>query len=431
MVRTPWGNAAELRSRRLRPGPSESREAVARNQRERLFAATVAAVAEHGYEAVRVADVVKLSGVSRSAFYRHFEDKLDCFLATIDAIAAFATDRIAAAYAVEGSWDDRLRAAADEFLALVLEQPAAAHVCLVDVYAAGAPATERLDRATAAVEREVVKAFEESPEHAGMPHDIVRGIVGGINKAIHTRLRRGEESELPRIVPELVEWGLGYHAPPKRLRRPRRMPDRGAAPVHTSGEAAERLTTAMTATVAEHGYPNATISEIADRAAASLSTFYAHFPTKEDAFQAVVDRAHTDLIAAAVPPYERAGDWRHGVRDGLDALLGFLAAEPAVASVAVIDVLAAGPAALEGGDRTLAALDAYLAAGYDEAAASPPAIASEAIAGAIYSLVYAQIRKRRVERMRELAPTAAFVALAPFLGSREACAVANAPVGAF
>ena len=62
------------------------REEAERNQRERLFAAMVATVAEKGYEATTVADLVKLSGVSRSAFYRHFEDKQECFLTAAEAL---------------------------------------------------------------------------------------------------------------------------------------------------------------------------------------------------------------------------------------------------------------------------------------------------------------------------------------------------------
>ena len=46
----------------------------------------VATVAEKGYEATTVADLVELSGVSRSAFYRHFADKQACFLAAIEAL---------------------------------------------------------------------------------------------------------------------------------------------------------------------------------------------------------------------------------------------------------------------------------------------------------------------------------------------------------
>src|SRR5262245_21237593 len=84
-MRTQWGNAEKLRDRKLRPGQRLPAEEVALNQRERLFAALVAVVAEKGYEATRVEDLLDLSGVSRSAFYEHFNDKQDCLLAAVNA----------------------------------------------------------------------------------------------------------------------------------------------------------------------------------------------------------------------------------------------------------------------------------------------------------------------------------------------------------
>src|SRR3954463_9956361 len=80
MMRTPWGESEELRSRRMRPGRGTPREEADLNHRERLFAAVVALVNEKGYEATRIADLVKLSGISRSAFSRQFSDKRECFL---------------------------------------------------------------------------------------------------------------------------------------------------------------------------------------------------------------------------------------------------------------------------------------------------------------------------------------------------------------
>ena len=78
----------------LPPGRGTPREEAERNQRERLFAAMVATVAEKGYEATTVADLVKLSGVSRSAFYRHFADKQACFLAAIEALVEPALETV-------------------------------------------------------------------------------------------------------------------------------------------------------------------------------------------------------------------------------------------------------------------------------------------------------------------------------------------------
>src|SRR3954462_8043884 len=51
---------------------------VLRDQRERLLAAVPAVAAEHGYEAMSVADIVKKAAVSRNAFYRNFRDKQEC-----------------------------------------------------------------------------------------------------------------------------------------------------------------------------------------------------------------------------------------------------------------------------------------------------------------------------------------------------------------
>lgn len=425
MTTTPWGDASDLRARRLRPGPGASPAAVTRNQRERMHAAMVAAVAENGYEGTRVADVVKLSGVSRSAFYKHFEDKLDCFLKTIDELTTLAFAELERHYHRDLPWEERLRGVADAFLDLVLEQPAAARLCLVEVYAAGPQAVERLDRAVANAESEVSRAFRESDERRGMPRDVVRAIVGGVHKTIHTRLRRGEQVELIHELPQLIDWGIGYHAPPEPLRRPRRRADRGAAPLADASVARERLVTAVTETVAERGYPEATIIEIAERASASLSTFYGNFENKEEALLAALERERVQSLAASSAAFDAETDRPAAVRAALDALFGFFAAEPAAASVAIVEAFTAGPAGLESGDQTIRGLHPFLRPAVEPAQGVEPLV-TEAVANAVYSLAYCQIRRDRTEQMRELTPTATFVALEPLLGAAGACAVANA-----
>jgi AcrR family transcriptional regulator len=389
-----------------------------------MYAAMVAAVAENGYEGTRVSDVVKLSGVSRSAFYKHFEDKLDCFLATLDATTALAYEQLAEAYDLELPWEERLRVVADALLDLVLEQQAAARLCLVEVYAAGPEAVKRLDRAVLAAEDALATAFSESPERKGMPRDIVRAIVGGILKTVHTRLRRGEEAELIQELPQLIDWGLSYQAPPERLRRPRRRAERGAAPRPDPAVARERLVTAITETIAEHGYPDTTIIEIAERASASLSTFYGSFENKEEALLAALDREREQSLIAFRAAYEAAPDWPLAVRAGTDALFGFLAAEPAAASIAIINAFTAGPDALEAGDQTIRAIQVYLEPGL-ELAPDSSGLVTEAVSNAVYALIYGHVREGRAERLRELTPTATYVQLAPFIGATAACATAN------
>src|SRR5690349_16548569 len=86
MVVTPWGDSKRLSEKTLPPGRGTTAAEAEQNHRERLYGAMVANVAEKGYEATTILDLVEVSGVSRSAFYKHFNDKQACFLAAIEAL---------------------------------------------------------------------------------------------------------------------------------------------------------------------------------------------------------------------------------------------------------------------------------------------------------------------------------------------------------
>src|SRR5882724_12016043 len=261
MVRTPWGDADTLRDRKLRPGQRLPAGEVVRNQRERLFAALVAVVAEEGYEGTRVEDLLELSGVSRSAFYEHFSDKQDCLLAAIE---AFVGPTIASIAAANGqiSGEQRARAALEALVRQIVEQPAASRLCFVEIFAAGPRAVEQIDRATDACQNFVSAALDETPGHEQLPPEIVRATIGGLRKVIHTRLYRGEEEKLLELVPQMWDWVLSYPAPPTSLRRPRNRPP--ASTARPEGyDQAERILRALASVVAEKSYPTMTVGDIA------------------------------------------------------------------------------------------------------------------------------------------------------------------------
>jgi hypothetical protein len=64
-------------------------------------------------------------------------------------------------------------------------------------------------------------------------------------------------------------------------------------------------------------------------------------------------------------------------------------------------------------------LEALLVPGYERAPDTPP-IAAEAIGGAIYALIYHQVKQKGPESMPELVPMATYMTLAPFVGAEEA-----------
>ncbi|HYJ00503.1 MAG TPA: TetR/AcrR family transcriptional regulator [Thermoleophilaceae bacterium] len=424
MSKTPWGKAEELGSRRLAPGPSHSREAVASNQRERLLGATVAVVADLGYEATRVADIISVAGVSRSAFYKHFDNKQECFMATIDEIVRAVSQTIATTYdSHDGPWDDRLRAALDVFVALTVAQPAAARLCFVEVYAAGPEAIEHVEGIGDGFVSLAVDALRESPERAGAQRELVRAVVGGLRQIIHARLLHERQEELSELASDLFDWCLSYRAPVEPLRRPRKPP---ALPPSAPRPDAprDRILNAVFEIAAEKGYRQMTITEIARRASVSLSTFYMLFDGKPDVFLAAIDDGERRMLEIALPAYHEAPDWPHAVKNGLHAFFAFMACNPATATLGGLDVFSGGTGALERHARSLQRFQALLSRGFEQHPDTSP-IVGEAVAGAVAELLYQGIRDSNPGRLYELASAATFVALSPFVGPVEATAVAN------
>lgn len=426
MVRTPWGDAGELRERKLSPGRGTPPEEVARSQRERLFGAMVAVVSVKGYEATRVTDLLELSGVSRKAFYEHFADKRECFLAAIRTLTDAGTAIMLRGYNAPGSWEQRVEGGLEAFTRLLAAQPAAARMCFVEIYAAGAPAIEAVERAFGEFETVLRAALEETEERAGMPPQIVRALIGGLRKVIHTRLHRGQEADLEGIAPALTAWAMSYYPPPEPLRRGRR-PKRtaaGEARALAEHDQAERIMRALAEAVAERGYAETTLDDIVGRASCSLSTFYGYFEDKEEAMLATLDRGGALLLATVLPAFRRGGEWPQAVRTALGAMLSYAIEEPAFAKVGAVDVYGAGRRALEQRDQVMEGMGALLNQGYELNPGASP-IAAEAIGGAIYALTYDQVMAGGPESLPEIAPLATYIALAPFLGSEAAVRVAN------
>lgn len=424
MVRTPWGDAAQLRERKLRPGRGTPREEAQRSQRERLFAATVATVAEKGYEATTVADLVELSGVSRSAFYRHFEDKQACFLAAVEALVGPALKRLGGGDESEPGVD-RGRRAFVELIESIVAQPAAAKMCIVEVYAAGEEGAALVDRMFDSATEAAAQLLARIPGREGMPEELVRSLVGGIQKVIHKRLWRGQEEELVDLAPQLWDWMLGYHVPPGPLKATRRrqvktLPFEERQKIATPPE---RILRALSAVVAEKGYPDTTVAEVVERASTSQRTFYEHFKNKEDAIVAALDSGSAHMLAAALPAFRRAPEWKYAVHDTIEAMFRWGAEEPEYARMGGVAMYAAGKRALEQREMVTEGMEGLLAPGYELKPDTPP-IAAEAVGGALYNLLYEHVNKKGPETLPDIVPTLVYVTLAPFLEAEDAYEVA-------
>jgi AcrR family transcriptional regulator len=391
---------------------------------ERLLAAMTAVTAEKGYDRTRVADLIRAAQMSRKTFYRTFSSKEECLLAAIDAIALAAGRRILDAYRDhEGPWDARLGASLNVGVEMVVVHPAAARLFLVDAYAGGPEATERVERFWRGIERLAGHALRESSRHQGMPSELPRAIVGGVRQILHTRVRGGSENELRPLAPELAAWAFGYRSPAQPL-RPSSPSLPEPSPAGESAGPRERIVWAVAEILDRKRYQAMTIADIAQHASISFTTFYAHFKGKEDALIAAMEHGEQQLLAATLPAYQAAPSWPRAVGAGLHAFFAHLSANPVMARLGGFESYSAGDAVRAWRERSIAGFQALLEPGL-RAHPGVPKVVSEAVGCTIAAMFYDELRQRRAERLYEIAPLAVYVALSPFVGSQDACAIAN------
>lgn len=390
-----------------------TRAQVVGNQRARLFGAVIAVVSSKGYETATVADVVELSGVSRSDFYRHFANKGECLAAA----AAELVEPTLAELRATGGGEAALR----RLLELVDSQPAAARVWFVELPAAGGAGEAVAEQGAAALSRQFAQ-LADAAGGSGPDPELAGILTGGVQKLIHTRLHRAREERLAPLAGELWRWLASVSPPPAPLpMRRSRLKVRGGFQGYTP---AERIARAVATIVAEKGYLGMSTDDIAAEASISLSTFYGHFADKRDAVLAALEMSGAQIMALAGPAARRASDWKQGVRSLYEAICAYFAAEPEMAQLATVGVYGAGPQALARRDRVIDSLAAMLAPGYEENP-SAPTLSAEAAAATVYALIARHVRSKGPESLPSVVPLATYVTLVGFVGAERAAAIAN------
>jgi AcrR family transcriptional regulator len=163
-----------------------------------------------------------------------------------------------------------------------------------------------------------------------------------------------------------------------------------------------RLLEAIGRAVAERGYAGATIDDVVRRAGVSKKTFYDHFSDKEECFLAAYEAASEELLRRVVEARSGHDDWEARTRAGIVAYLRWLAADPALARVFLIEVAAAGPRALERRERLR---DRYAELiGERDGTPELPFEVFHAVVAAVDDVVVRHIREHGAEDLPELEP---------------------------
>lgn len=189
---------------RLPPGRHGlPRDFVARNQRDRLTAGMIAAVAESGYHGATITGIAAAAGVSRRTFYTYFDSKEDCYLDTYDTIVEHLFTVGAEAADTESSWPHRVRAALGAVLQALAANPDLARFTLIEPQRAGGAIAERLRTAT---EPALTELDRGRPENLAAPsRDVQNALLAGMVALIARVVEAGEGERLEELLPELAE----------------------------------------------------------------------------------------------------------------------------------------------------------------------------------------------------------------------------------
>lgn len=420
---------------KLSPGPGMLASEVGAHQSARIQKAMVEIVAERGYSAVKVRELVLLAGVSSRAFYENFASKEDCFLRTYELVARRATRRIVAAQAGERDWRERPLLLFDAFARELEEKPNTARFALVEAYAAGPVALEQARRAERTFEGMVGESFARAPSGIVVPPLVVEGMVAGIARVARGRLTAGKELELPGLAGEMMEWALCYPGESANSlaeldlgsvwRNTRLQPivapsgPGGEEMWPTTGDRALLLSSVAALAVAD-GYSNLTVTRIRSGAGVSRKVFDTYFDGVEDCFVAALEQRAGEAIAQAARAQTAGRSWSGGVYRAVAAFCDQIAGDPLLASVCLTDDFAVGSTGSRLRQRLIEAVAEQLG---DSAPLElrAGALATEASAGAVWSLFHHHIVRERLQR-RQVAATVSFMALAASIGAPAAVA---------
>lgn len=194
------------------------------DERQRIVAAMVELVAEQGYKATTVKQLLQRAGVTRADFRRSFSGKRVCFLETYDEMSERFVTRVFTAFESENEWRDGLRVAAYAAARWIGEHPHEARYVVIEMVSAGEFAQTRREETL----RGFVDLIDSGRKQLDKPDSVSRamaeGAVGGILGMLTKQLRRGVPARPEDFVPDLmfvaVRPYLGHEAAREELGMP-------------------------------------------------------------------------------------------------------------------------------------------------------------------------------------------------------------------
>jgi AcrR family transcriptional regulator len=176
-----------------------------RNQRQRIIDAMIDCCAEKTYAATTITDIVAAARISRTTFYKQFEDKRECFDSAV-AHCIELLQRVAADAHVAGDPPpDAARMAATAVLGAMAARPGLAQLLTGDAVAVDPMVVERYR----AVTIPALEGLWAEADGGAEPHLDPRLAFGQAQVLVLNQIANGRAGRLPDLLPEIVYLAVG------------------------------------------------------------------------------------------------------------------------------------------------------------------------------------------------------------------------------
>jgi len=383
-------------------------------------------VAEHGYDAVKVREVVKLAGVSSKSFYRLFKSKEECFLRTHEMVIRGARTGLLASQHNQEEWRERPRLIYAAFAREMAVNPDSAFVALIGAYADGPAALRQAYSAEATFAAMIAASFARAPDGIVVPPMVIEGMMAGVARVARNRLREGRQGELAGMEEEVMEWAMSFASKlagglaeldlGSLLGNPAATTDVSLPP---NGDRATILA-AVGKLVSNDGYKYSDLSVPRIRRGAGVSRriFDLHFDDVEECFLAALDERAAGVAAQAARAQMSGATWGGGVHRAINAYATQIAGDPLLARVCAQNNFAVGSNGSVTRLRLVAGVSDQLR---DSAPLESRAseFSAEASAGAVWNVFHHHVLRDWVVHHPEISATLSYMALAPTLGAED------------
>jgi AcrR family transcriptional regulator len=410
------------RGRRGQADPSAAE--VAEIHRLRLANGLIAAVAEHGYAGLDMRELYERAKVSKRHFYEHYGSLCDCYMAVFTQITDALTDRLLNAWMGAGVDDPagRLSSVVRVFVRSVAEEPAAARLALCEPCAVGASALQARQRFDVHLEELLLAGLQA---YGLRPASIVvQAMFAGVSTVARAHLLSGREGELLAQADELGQWAWCCLAAPAPGSRGDARPFAFRPSVRLLAKAGvaeqpvrERILAATLEQAASHGCNGLSERAIRQRAKVTCAEFKQHFDCTDAAFAAVVARMWTEALTHAFTIAAQVREWPRAGLVAIETLLSCLVVDDLFARLAVAEMPTAGGMVGEEHRLRMSAAVARMLCKHVPRAARPSVTAAQASVAAIREIMQQHWDARERRRLLAVAPTLAFIALAPGAGA--------------